>query len=187
MTRDTFKAKGDNNPEQEQDDTEQPARAQRWVDALNLKYEATFIPFRQSRNKDDKNKSINWRVTINDLTTDYMQGLAHVPGYKHQFGGQTVADQERDNRAAEHGEFQRRAHSILWQKLPAPELVDILYCLARDASVLDHASFQDWADEFGFDTDSRKAEATYYQCLTLAMKLRQMIDLDAARVAFEDY
>jgi len=43
-----------------------------------------------------------------------------------------------------------------------PTLPEVLDCLASDASgYLNAATFEDWASELGFDTDSRKAEHTY--------------------------
>jgi hypothetical protein len=44
----------------------------------------------------------------------------------------------------------------------APELEGVLSCLASDAASMDAArSFEDWANELGFDHDSRKAEKIY--------------------------
>lgn len=43
-----------------------------------------------------------------------------------------------------------------------PTTAEVLETLAMDAfSVEDAASFEVWADDHGYDTDSRKAEATY--------------------------
>jgi hypothetical protein len=43
-----------------------------------------------------------------------------------------------------------------------PDAVDVLSCLASDASGFDDArSFEEWADNYGYDTDSRKVERTY--------------------------
>jgi len=66
----------------------------------------------------------------------------------------------------------------MWMKgtaIPPPELIDVLYCLVLDASVLDFACFEDWADEYGYDTDSRKAERIYKDCLETGLKLRQIL------------
>lgn len=43
-----------------------------------------------------------------------------------------------------------------------PTAADVLECLALDASSYENArSFEDWCAEYGYDTDSRKAERTY--------------------------
>ncbi len=45
-----------------------------------------------------------------------------------------------------------------------PSASGVLQCLQSDTYNLDHG-FTNWAEDFGFDTDSRKAEATYKQCV----------------------
>lgn len=43
-----------------------------------------------------------------------------------------------------------------------PKTDDILYCIYSDITSYENAQdFEDWACEFGYDTDSRKAEAIY--------------------------
>lgn len=43
-----------------------------------------------------------------------------------------------------------------------PELRDVLDCLAMDSSgVYDGQEFEAWASDYGYDTDSRKAENTF--------------------------
>jgi len=55
-------------------------------DASKLTLTGVFVPFSQSRNKDSKYPNLNWKITLlcNDrevLTTDYSQGVAHLPRY----------------------------------------------------------------------------------------------------------
>ena len=57
-----------------------------------------------------------------------------------------------------------------------PTLVDVLCCLALDASTIEQAeSFESWADEFGMDTDSRDAEKTFKHCRKQAKRLRSFL------------
>ena len=43
-----------------------------------------------------------------------------------------------------------------------PKIEDVLDCLASDAASFQNSqSFEDWAADLGYDTDSRKAEKTY--------------------------
>jgi hypothetical protein len=43
-----------------------------------------------------------------------------------------------------------------------PSLADILTCLIQDAASIDQSPlFEDWADDFGYNPDSRKAYATF--------------------------
>jgi hypothetical protein len=61
-----------------------------------------------------------------------------------------------------------------------PTLAEVLDCLASDASGVDNArSFEDWASEYGYDTNSRKAEKTYRICQVQAEDLRNLLGCDA--------
>lgn len=51
-----------------------------------------------------------------------------------------------------------------------PELSAVLSCLAMDASACS-MSFDRWCEDFGYDTDSRKALKTYLECQDTAEKL----------------
>ena len=58
----------------------------------------------------------------------------------------------------------------------APKAADILDCLASDAASYDNArSFEDWASEFGYDEDSRKAERIFKACGKQAIKLKRFL------------
>ena len=166
---------------------EQPETADAYCDQLiadGLTYSVQFVPWNQSRNRDDKTPSLNWLVTIGragrgSLTTDYMQGIGHAPGYK-PLQRVTVDIQNQWEAIANTG---RNRHG----KAKLPKLRDVLYSLVSDSDVLEHSCFDDWADCYGYDTDSREAERIYRACLDIALQLRQLIDLNEAREAFEDY
>lgn len=168
-----------------------------FIATLGLTYEATFVPFSKSRNAGEKYKSLNWVVTLvkggHSLRTDYMQGIAHVPGYnKFMQGGRTIEVVEREARAAERGEYfgHTLTSFVKGNKIPAPLLRDVLWSLVNDSNVLDYGTFEEWASEFGFDADSHKDEKIYKACLENALRLRVMVD-DAAlarlRELFQDY
>ncbi len=73
---------------------------------------------------------------------------------------------------------------------PGPSLRDVLYALVMDSSVLESGGFEDWADELGFDTDSRKAESTYRACIDQSLKFRQLVadeGLKQLQTAFQDH
>lgn len=58
----------------------------------------------------------------------------------------------------------------------APEIESVLDSLKLDASSYDDArDFEDFAANFGYDTDSRKAEALYRECGDQAKKLRNFL------------
>lgn len=60
-----------------------------------------------------------------------------------------------------------------------PEAVDVLNCLVSDAQTIENArSFEEWASELGFETDSRKAERSYKQCVAQTEKLERFLGDD---------
>jgi hypothetical protein len=57
-----------------------------------------------------------------------------------------------------------------------PTAYDILTCLQLDVwSVTNNGSFEDFCSEFGYDTDSRKAEKTYNIILKQSEKLKKFL------------
>ena len=57
-----------------------------------------------------------------------------------------------------------------------PNAADVLDCLASDAASYESAgSFESWASDYGYDTDSRKAERTYRLIETQAGKLARFV------------
>lgn len=61
-----------------------------------------------------------------------------------------------------------------------PTAADVLDCLASDAAGIENArSFEDWAGEYGYDTDSRKAERTFRTCERQAESLKRLVGPEA--------
>lgn len=54
-----------------------------------------------------------------------------------------------------------------------PTVHDVLDCLANDAS-----GIEDWANEYGYDTDSRKAKKLYNVCVSQSEKLKNFLGDD---------
>lgn len=60
-----------------------------------------------------------------------------------------------------------------------PELEEVLNCLFSDAySVINTNDFEDWANDFGYDTDSRQAEKIYKQCVKIGNQLTDLFGSD---------
>lgn len=51
-----------------------------------------------------------------------------------------------------------------------PCAADVLYCLLNDRSAVGQ-TFEEWASDYGYDTDSRAAERIYSACIINANKL----------------
>lgn len=173
--------------------------AARVVAKLGLTVKAEFVPFSKSRNaKPDssfgKGPCLNWRVTLEHagrsiLTTDYSAGYGHCPASKlsvKEAGNQnSIMRMEMIKQECETGRTHRSPNKPIM-----PDTLDFIYSLAIDSDVIDFARFEDWASEFGYDPDSRKAESTYRNCLEIALRLRAGIgdaNLTRLREAFQDY
>lgn len=65
------------------------------------------------------------------------------------------------------------AHVETLRKPKAPEAASVLHSLLLDAQALEQ-SFYDWAGDLGFDTDSRKALATYEACCESGQTMRKL-------------
>lgn len=58
----------------------------------------------------------------------------------------------------------------------APTVDEVLDCLASDAASVENASgFEDWCNDLGYGTDSRKAERTYREIGRQAERLKAVL------------
>jgi hypothetical protein len=68
-----------------------------------------------------------------------------------------------------------------------PTAADVLDCLASDASSVDNScDFNDWASDFGYDPDSRKAERTFRLIERQSLKLHRFLGDEAYRALLND-
>ena len=180
---------------------------QDYIESLGLNYSATFIPHKESRNK-KQSSCLNWIVSISKggsvpIITDYMQGIGHIPWFCHYPKDKTPYAQAVEGCCNDGNWFESKFHHdnnsgavkfnnsgiIIGRKyaLKQPKLVDVLWSLVMDSDVLNYSGFEDWADSFGYDTDSRLAEKTYNQCMDIALQMNSMFDLDTLQELFQDY
>jgi hypothetical protein len=57
----------------------------------------------------------------------------------------------------------------------------LLYCLASDSQAGD-LTFEDFCDEFGYDSDSRSAERIHTACQEAGRKLRRALGAQASAI-----
>lgn len=68
----------------------------------------------------------------------------------------------------------------------APTALEVLECLVRDAAgYRDASSFEEWAEDLGYDTDSREAEKTYNACNRIADRLGTFLTAEEWDAALE--
>jgi hypothetical protein len=63
------------------------------------------------------------------------------------------------------------SHGLGYNPDDIPAAADVFDCLVSDADAIDFDTFEDWAREYGYDTDSRKAERDYHACRKTADQL----------------
>lgn len=164
------------------------------LDKYGLTVESAFVPWSKSRNAKEKNPSLNWIITLKQdgrdiLTTDYSAGCGHAPSYKqgsyNTIDGRDAVKWECENgyKLFQDSVFKMKQNPIL------PNAQDVIYSLLTDSEVLDYATFEDWADSFGYDPDSRSHEKIYNACLKIALQFRRIGESAMAelREAYQDY
>lgn len=68
-----------------------------------------------------------------------------------------------------------------------PAIKDLLYCLAQDGiTALEALDFEEWAEECGYDTDSREAERVYDKIVEQTKKIRRLLGTDLCKELFVD-
>jgi hypothetical protein len=165
------------------------------IDALGVDLSYSFIPFSESRNKDSRHKSLNWVVTLTRhgdsvFSTEYSAGIYHCPSFKP--GKLSVYDLEAIEIECERG---RNAMNYAGRMVPSmalivPKLLDVMYSLVMDYNVLDYNCFEDWADDYGYDSDSRNGESIYRAAVANSLKMRNSIgdsNMQDLIDAFEDH
>jgi hypothetical protein len=65
-----------------------------------------------------------------------------------------------------------------------PTAAETLYCLASDAHGTRDTSFEDWCREYGYDDDSRKAEATFDACCEVYTELEKLFGSEVLEELF---
>lgn len=154
---------------------------------LGVTMTTEFIPWSKSRNAKPtpkiSDRSLNWRVTLHHkgrviLTADYTAGIGHCPSYNWRDAAKpTLRFAEAIAHETETGTWFLEGSTVFRGKPILPDFADVLTSFAADSDVLDHPTFESWASEFGYDTDS-KAEAIYRACLDITLRLRASIGED---------
>jgi len=175
-----------------------------------LSISAEFVPWSKSKYKEptkldpEPRPGLSWTVTISRngryvITTDYKQGVGHIPN---DWGNSRKpwASRER-NRTTESGKYPVYKPSDAqagydfdrnWvpksKPLPTPTLAEVMYCLVLDSNVLNAGGFENWASEYGYDTDSISCKQMYEIMINQALVLRGGgLNLDQLSELFQDY
>lgn len=161
-----------------------------FVEEHKLSISHKFVPFSLSRNAEEKDKTLNWKVTLKSpngqFTFDYQKGVGHLP-YPSTYMGNLNGYQKRIineavDTAAETGVARKLVVSGTDVKFnlgnapfPNPTMREVLESLSLDSEVKNYLSFENWAKEYGYDEDSIKAEKTYKACQKTAESLAKIL------------
>lgn len=73
----------------------------------------------------------------------------------------------------------RKMHVLFSQgsaHIAPPTVADVLSCIASDSAGFENSPrFEEWAPDYGYDIDSRKAEATFHAVRRQAVELRELL------------
>lgn len=139
--------------------------------------------------------SINWNVKIlgnkKTATIEYSQGIGHLKyeWLSYGFSLKKADDAKFANilifDAVENGLIHKYATTIEQfqntklikngTNLIGPNLKDILDCMILDSSVLEHPVFESWANEMGYNPDSREGEKIYNKCKEISTKFLEIV------------
>lgn len=129
------------------------------------------------------------------LTCDYGTGSGHCPASNVAGRVDKWDRAQMIRKECEEGFAAMRplygGHIGMDRKRPLlPSLADVLSSLVLESSVLDAGGFEPWAREYGYETDSRKAESIYRECLEQALALRGALGdkgMERLRLACQNY
>jgi hypothetical protein len=121
-------------------------------------------------------------ITIKSEQTDrnpHMEGSADMDNYKVTLS-RVTGDRERRS-----GDIRKRTVRMttyfskgIGHHGAEPTAEEVLDCLSSDAAGIENTSFERWCDEYGCDTDSRKALKTFKACEHSAKRLRNFLGDD---------
>jgi hypothetical protein len=177
------------NREQKQKEQDAQAEIVSLLDKIGVTMTAQHVPTVYDHKKavsasggtDENWPHIAWSCKFTSprgsFTADYRQGLGHLPK-SIQYPPRTVCDVDIVRVALESGTVPvlRHGHAVPQKSspLPAPERLDVIYCLMSDAEAAQYESFEQWAAELEYDADSRKAEKIFIQCRNVALDLNRV-------------
>lgn len=140
---------------------------------LGVTAEAKFVPGGLNGNLRSETPTINWIVRV----LRHGREIVQVPfSQPYVFAPEFAKAKRLSIAVVRECETGVRYGSSHW-RLPDPPLDDVFYALLQDAHGSD-ATFEDWAEEFGLNPDSRKAEAAWKQRREIAAALRQSFTAD---------
>lgn len=159
------------------------------IEKLGLEIKSKFIPFSVSKNSEEEQKSLNWKVTLssgkNVMNINYSKGVGHLPYPQTGFGVNNYQKRmiiEAIDSAIETGIARKLTledKDIKFSSgnalFPNPSLQEVLYSLISDADVRHSLTYELWASDTGYDLDSRKGEKIYNDCRAQTVQFMNLL------------
>lgn len=150
------------------------------MNELGITADIQFVP--RSKSKEPKAEWINWLAKFfikgrPMIESEYRQGIGHIVGFKHdtQSRIKSIAWAETLDLILETGKIRAWEHTGYRWSLKTPSAVDVFACLLSDSDAIDHADYEEWAGNLGYDPDSRSGEAIYRACLKIGLTIRSAL------------
>jgi hypothetical protein len=147
---------------------------------------ATYVGLRAEKGTEGKPwHHFEWSVQLHhgsaSYTATYRSGVAHCQRVPYGIGAKGPLEPVTHDVARAlkpHGKV-TLSDVEGYVRPTAPELAEVLQSLASDASgALNAGTFEAWASDYGYDSDSRKAEKIYEACKGVHFELSRLLGLE---------
>jgi hypothetical protein len=136
-----------------------------------------------------KGRKVKTRVSRSSYSTEYpfiSGGKSPWPHFSYQVSfasptGKLSTPYRMGASREEQRTWDKMAGEYVARPARAPIAEEVLGTLCADASEAHNHSFEDWASNLGYDTDSRRAERIYLQCCASFHDLAHMLGEDNVR------
>jgi len=174
--------------------------AQEKIDSISMTAERIM-----ERPGTDFKEAVHWKLTLNSrITIEYSEGIGHFINIQHRLWNKLITENIKKDflkgnkiQIIQFGgggltlkEYRELFTSRLdWKTghITPPAVKDVLFSLTQDADAINY-TFENWCSNYGYDSDSRKAEGTYKACIENFQKIRALgFALEDLQEFFQDY
>lgn len=151
------------------------------------------VAYAGEQTRDDNWKCDCWRFDIKGHSFEYFTGTGHreqpteLTKRTAAFEFQGLTEKDKAGRTMYGRRYLQRVEEL--RKPQTPPIAGLLHSLILDSAAAEQ-TFNSWCSDFGYDTDSRKALATYEACQKAFDKLRKVFNseqIKRMREMLEDY
>jgi hypothetical protein len=179
------------------------------IETLGITLTSVSAPF--NPNMDDSEKMFHWAccLSVKDRPLDgfnvmFSKGGAHLqlrakPMFYGHGAGTNDIREVKENVRSYYYDFDKKCirkyhgttsiwHSQLYALMleaAPPTAEEVLDCMLMEASALDYDTFEDWASDFGYDSDSIKARDLFHFIRRQSKNLIKLLGRENFRLAME--